>query len=66
MLLIILTISVKWSEYIRISDNPNIRTSTLIKSVVYSTKNLKSRDGLEIYCVPCKKKECISTATNKQ
>ena len=34
MLLIILTISVKWSEYIRISDNPNIRTSTLLATML--------------------------------
>ena len=27
--------SVKWSEYIRISDNPNIRTSTQIIMVIF-------------------------------
>ena len=35
------------------------RNTGQIKSVAYSTKNLKIRDGLEIYCVAYKKRVYI-------
>ena len=36
------------------------RNTGQIKSVAYSTKNPKLRDGLEIYCVAYEKKGCIA------